>query len=161
MGATAIQWRAVIYGRVLLTAAVYALVVFIAGCVLGTLREFVVVPWVGRALALWIELPVMVVICYEVADRLLVRRTSAIFIGALALPILVGLETALAQVLNGDRSGTHWLLNQEIGALTVTLAGLAIFAAMPVFVGRMRFGEPISRRRDSLSPRRSIAADQR
>lgn len=124
-----------------IVAWLYAMIVFLAGCVLGTLRETAAVPVLGQVVAIWIELPVMTLICYQAAARLLVRGTDSRAVGLLAVPILLLFEFALGRAVRGTTSVEACLLQQEGGVLALTLAGFAILAAMPTVAAR-RIGRP-------------------
>ncbi len=119
-----------------IVAWLYAVIVFLAGCLLGTIRETAAVPVLGRVVAIWIELPVMALICYQVAARVLVRGTDARAVGLLAVPVLLLFEFALARAVRGTTSVEAWLVQQEGGVLALTLASLAILAAMPAVAAR-------------------------
>lgn len=118
---------------------VYFALVYLAGFVLGPLRELVVAPSTGRPLAVLVEAPLMIAAMW-IAARWVVRRFA---MGAEARPrLLAGLtgfsflmlaEAALSSILRG------WTVGQWLGHF-VTLEGAIslglylLFAAMPMLV---------------------------
>lgn len=128
------------------TAAIlYFAIVFAAGFMLGTLRVMALEPCVGRASAVLIELPFMLVISFF-ACRFAVTRCEVpakIFprsvMGALAFLLLIAAELALAMTLSGASFETA--LTQLAEPVNWPgLAGQVLFGAMPVLILARRTG---------------------
>jgi len=135
--------------RVLKAGAVYFLIMFGVGWILGPIRELWAVPRFGRLTGVLLEAVIMLVVM-AVSARWVIRRFhvkptfgSTISIGLVALGILVPAELA----------GVVWVrglsLHEYLGSF-VTAPGLVsllmflLFAAMPTLVvraGRGRVGE--------------------
>ena len=75
--------------------ALYFIVVFIAGFILGTLRELVLVPMAGRTIGVVIELAIMLTVSWIVCGRIIRRlrvasdRNGRIVMGASAFVLLI------------------------------------------------------------------------
>ena len=119
----------------------YFAVVFGLGIVLGILRISFLVPRFGERLAELAEMPVMflviVVSARSVTRRLAIPPFSSarLGMGVLALGLLLAAELGLAVALQ-DRSLAEYIASRDPVSGSVYLAMLALFAAMPVLVGR-------------------------
>jgi hypothetical protein len=119
----------------------YFAVVFGLGFVLGILRISFLVPRFGERLAELAEMPVMflviVVSARSVTRRLAIPPFSSarLGMGVLALGLLLAAELVLAVALQ-DRSLAEYIASRDPVSGTVYLVMLALFAAMPVLVGR-------------------------
>jgi hypothetical protein len=130
MKADAMMPRAVIAGLI------YFAIVFVIGFGLGALRVLVIAPQLGTALAVLIELPVILGACWLVSARVtraLIApgdRLAALVMGAVAFLCLMTAELVLGGVGFGRTLAdqlAHWLTFP--GA--VGLAGQIAFAAFP------------------------------
>ena len=120
---------------------VYFALIFAAGFLLGTLRVFVVLPHLGPTIAVLIELPVILAICWFAAkwiiEKLAVPAVAAdrLLMGAIAFVLLMLAETVLAaagvgQMLVGDLT----ILATPQGV--IGLAGQMFFALFPYLLLR-------------------------
>lgn len=88
--------------------AIFGAVMFAAGFVLGAIRTFALVPWLGEVPAVLVELPVMLALSWLVAGWLMARAPgalpsvrAALAMGAVALATLWALELAMVVWLFG------------------------------------------------------------
>jgi hypothetical protein len=123
----------------------YFSLVFGAGFVMGTIRVPFLVPRLGERMAELTEMPFMLVVIV-LAARFITQRfalpTTALVrlsAGFLALGLLVAAELLLAVALQ-DRSLGEYVGSRDPVSGTVYLAMLALFAAMPLLICRLRFG---------------------
>jgi hypothetical protein len=129
-------WRA--------SAAVVA-IAMTAGTVLGTVRELVIRRWLSEDIALALETPPMLVVCWFAirwaTRRFEVERTTVarLWMGGAILVLQVLAEDLLTRVLRGGSVFAHWGTYRP-AALALTAAGLLAFAAMPLF--QLRVGPP-------------------
>ena len=126
--------------RALISAAVYFLVLFALGFVLGTVRVVFVIPRFGQLAATLAELPVMLVaayfICHWVLRHWLVPwRYEIRWAMVLLFLVLLGAFETLLGLMLGRTLSDQWaaLLTYAglLGLLAQVIAGL-----LPVFVGR-------------------------
>ncbi len=115
------------------------MVTFIAGFVLGTVRQLVVAPVAGEAAAVALEAPFMLVVAF-VAARWVVSRYRLppkldvrAGVGLIALTLLLSTEVAAAGALRG------WTVSEWIGhfgtpAGMLSLLLFLLFAAMPTIL---------------------------
>lgn len=125
--------------RQLAAAGLYFALVYAAGFVLGSLRELVVVPILGRVGGVLVEAPLMIV-AMVLAARFVVRRlavppdmASRAAVGLVAFGLLMIAEAAMSGILRG------WTLGQWLGHFAsiegiISLALFLLFAAMPMLV---------------------------
>jgi hypothetical protein len=114
---------------VLRAGASYFALVFGAGFLLGSVRVPLLVPRLGERAAELLEAPVMLVVIF-LAARYVVRRfglaaETSIFVGLLALALLLGAEV----VLSAAMGRSVWDRDPVSGA--VFLASLLLYAALP------------------------------
>jgi hypothetical protein len=122
--------------RVAAVGAGYFAAVFAAGFVLGVARTLVLEPWLGRLLAVAIELPLMLAWAWWVCSRLLQRRPPATLptaaaVGTVAFALLMLAEAALSTLLAGRSPAEHLALYRE-PAHALGLLGQLAFAAWPL-----------------------------
>jgi hypothetical protein len=127
-------------------AAVYVLLVFGAGFVLGPIRVFLLEPRVGTRAAELIEMPVMLAVIV-LAARFGLRRFGAGLAGSglaaagiLALLALLGAELAVGMALRGLSAAAVFLERDPVSGTAYHLS-LALFAALPWLLGRHRSGD--------------------
>ena len=113
----------------------YFAAVFAAGFGLGVLRTTFLTPWVGRPIAVALELPVILGISWWVSGRILRRapmtRAEAMAMGAVAFALLMLGEALVSTQLMGRSLPEHFALyarpTQWMG-----LAGQIAFALFPL-----------------------------
>jgi hypothetical protein len=102
--------------------ALYAIVVFSIGFILGTIRVLLVAPRQGETTAVIIEAPIMLAlswfVCRWCVDRLNARRTIPIrsLISLVALLVLISTEVRLGAVLGrslADQLATYGSLRER------------------------------------------------
>lgn len=124
-------------------AAIYFLLSFAAGFVLGVAREFLLVPRFGSTVAVMIEAPAMLLACIAAArwtvGRFMVPPAAGprLQMGAIAFGLLIVAEVAGSMALRGMtlsdyvgqyRSAEGW----------ISLAMFLIYALLPMAVHRAR-----------------------
>jgi hypothetical protein len=119
----------------------YFALVFGAGFVLGPIRILWAVPRFGERMAELMEAPIMFVVV-RVASGWLVRRlavpsnpSSRLGMSCIALGLLLVAEFTLVLWLRG-LSIREYLATRDPVSGTVYYGMLAVFAVMPLFVGR-------------------------
>jgi hypothetical protein len=130
--------------------ALYAIIVFLIGFILGTIRVLLLVPRLGETTAVLVEAPVMLAaswfVCRWCVDRLYVRRTvlARSLMGLVAFAVLMSAEVGLGAVLGrsiADQLATYGSLAGALG-----LAAQVIFAILPVIQIWRRFDKALDRR---------------
>ncbi len=123
--------------RAAVAGAVYFLILFLIGFVLGAIRVLTIVPRLGDVVAVPLELPLMLVASWLVC-RLLTRRmavaasvTPRLVMGATGFVLLMLAECALGFI------GFGRSLNMQLAALAqpaglIGLAGQIAFGAIPL-----------------------------
>ena len=121
--------------RELKAAILYVLAAFGLGFLLGPIREFLLVPAMGRLAALLVELPVMLGFCWWIAPRIIRRcgvppGEARLRMGFAALSLLLALEFFTGVALRGwDLQA--WLTDFARAPGLVTLLAYLIFALLP------------------------------
>ena len=129
--------------------ALYAIIVFLIGFILGTIRVLLVAPRLGETTAVILEAPMMLAaswfVCRWCVDRLDVRRTvpARLLMGLVAFLVLMSAEVDLGVVL--DRSIIDQLAMHKSASGAIGLAAQVIFAIFPVLQVWRRFGKPLDR----------------
>jgi len=129
--------------------ALYAIIVFLIGFILGTIRVLLVAPRLGETTAVILEAPMMLAaswfVCRWCVDRLDVRRTvpARLLMGLVAFLVLMSAEVELGIVL--DRSIVDQLAMYKSPSGAIGLAAQVIFAIFPVLQVWRRFGKPLDR----------------
>ncbi|UPY37101.1 hypothetical protein [Sediminicoccus sp. KRV36] len=120
-------------------AVLYVLAAFGAGFLLGPMREFLLVPIMGRLLALFVELPLLLGFCGWVAPRI-IRRCGVppggarLRMGFAALALLLTLEFFTGVALRGwDLRG--WAADFATLPGLLTLLAYLVFALLPRWAG--------------------------
>jgi len=126
----------------LIAGAVYFVLVFAVGFVLGFIRVLWVVPAVGVMWAELIEAPLMLV-AILLAARWTVRKLGVppttrarLGMGLVALGLLLCTELTLVLWLQGI-SIAEYVANREPVSGTVYLVMLGVFAVMPLLIARL------------------------
>ncbi len=131
--------------RTLKAGMAYFSLAFGAGFVLGAIRVTFLVPRLGERIAELIEMPFMLVVIFLAArfitQRFTLPATAPVRLGAglIALALLIAAELLLAVALQ-DQSLGDYVSSRDPVSGTVYLAMLVLFAAMPLLIGRWRFG---------------------
>ena len=117
-------------------AALYVVMVFAAGFVLGTLRVLVVEPAFGPVIAVLLELPVLLVISWLVCTRIVgwfsipATTIDRLAMGALAFGLLMIIETLFGLAFGrpvSEQLSAYATLAGQLG-----LAGQIGFALVPL-----------------------------
>ena len=135
--------------RIVLAAFSYFLIVFTAGFILGAMRMFIFAPYLGNAVAVVLEVPIMLSISWYVCRAIIARagiparRAHGLVMGGLAFALLMVAEVAISVVLLGRTFAQHVAGYAATGSM-VGLAAQIAFALFPA----LQLGT-------SASPRRS------
>lgn len=134
--------------RTIEAGVVYFALVFSAGFVLGSIRVPFLVPSLGERVAELIEMPFMFAVVL-VSARFITRHfnlpadiLARLGAGLLALGLVVAAEVLLAVAFQ-DRTLGEYVASRDPVSGTVYLAMLALFAAMPLVLGRSRSGSRV------------------
>jgi hypothetical protein len=128
--------------RAITAGALFAIIVFVIGSILGTIRVLLVAPRLGETLAVIVEAPLILAASWFVrrwcVDRLDVRRTvrTRSLMGLAAFLVLTEAEIGLGAVLG--QSLMHQLAAYGSTAGAIGLAGQVVFAMFPVI--QIRWG---------------------
>jgi len=125
--------------KILKAGALYFLLVFGAGFILGPVRLFFAVPRLGTRMAELMEIPIMIAVIF-VAARWIVRYLEIPFtpgsrlgMGCIALGLLLGAEFGFVLWLQGI-SIQEYLATRDPVSGTVYYISLGVFAIMPLLV---------------------------
>jgi len=116
--------------------ALYAIIVFLIGFILGTIRVLLVAPRLGETMAVIIEAPMILAaswfVCRWCVDRLDVEPTvpARSLMGLVAFLVLMSFEVGLGAVF--DRSLVDQVAIYGSLAGSIGLAAQVIFAMFPV-----------------------------
>jgi hypothetical protein len=116
--------------------AFYAIIVFLIGFILGTIRVLLLAPRLGEATAVIVEVPIMLTaswfVCRWCVDRLDVRRTvpARSLMGLVAFLVLMSAEVGLGAVFGRSLADQLAIYRSLAGA--IGLAAQVIFAIFPV-----------------------------
>jgi hypothetical protein len=130
-----------------LTGLAYFAVVFAAGFVLGALRVFLLIPWVGEFAAVLIELPVILLVAWVACGRLVEafdvpsQLAPRLVMGGVAFLTLMGAELGLSVLAFGRTVADHLAQYHEAHAL-LGLAGQVVFGLFPATQLRRDKGRP-------------------
>ena len=125
--------------------AFYAVIVFLIGFILGTIRILLVVPRLGETIAVIFEAPVILAaswfVCRWCVKRFNVTRTvpARSLMGLVAFLVLISAEFALGAVLGRFLADQLAAYKSPPGA--IGLGAQMIFAIFPVIQVLRRFGE--------------------
>jgi len=128
--------------RILKTAALYFLLVFGVGFILGTGRVLIAVPLLGERVAELLEMPLMLAVIVASAGRVVRhkldgRQSSALSVGFTAMGLVLLADLAVGMWLRG-MSVTEVFLNRDPVAGAVYYATLLLFAVMPALINRFK-----------------------
>jgi hypothetical protein len=122
--------------------ALYAIVVFLIGFILGTVRILLLAPRLGETTVVIIEAPIILAaswfVCRWCVDRFDVRRTvpARSLIGLVAFLVLMSVEVGVGAIFG--RSLGAQLAAYGSAAGVIGLAAQVIFAMFPVIQGWRR-----------------------
>jgi hypothetical protein len=124
--------------RDLRAAILYVLAAFGMGFLLGPLREFLLAPALGRLLALFVELPLLLGFCAWIAPRIIRRcrippGEARLRMGFAALALLLVLEFTIGVALRGWDLQS-WIADFATLPGLVTLLAYLVFALLPRWV---------------------------
>ena len=112
----------------------YYAIVFSIAFALGVTRTLVIAPALGATIAVLIEVPLLVVVSWLAARRLLKDRPFALWqraiIGAIAFALTIASEVILAQLIRGQGI-SEWAAEVARPLGLVGLAGQIVFGLMP------------------------------
>jgi hypothetical protein len=123
--------------------AIYAVIVFLIGFVLGTIRILLVAPRLGDTPAVILETPIILAaswfVCRGCVGRFRVRRRVGLrfVMCAVAFLVLMAAEFALGELVFG-RSLVEQLAGYGSTPGVIGLAAQIVFAAFPVMQVKMR-----------------------
>lgn len=123
--------------RAVPAGAVYFLLVFLAGFVLGTFRVLVLIAWTGELAAVLLELPVMLGLSWALAGVLVARFAvpatglARAVMGVVGFTLLLAAEMLLAVTVFGQQVAAH-LAHYTTLPGAVGLAGQVGFGLMPL-----------------------------
>jgi hypothetical protein len=126
------RWRAA-----LMAGAVYFVLIFLLGFLLGTVRTILVGESGDRLRAVLIELPIMLAaswfVCGQVVRRCAVADAPAprLAMGGFAFALLMLAELGVGALLFGRTPAEHFLLYRE-ASYAIGLVAQVLFAAMPL-----------------------------
>ena len=109
--------------------------VFAAGFLLGSIRVLAIIPRIGEAAAVGLELPIMVALSWIVCWRLIAlfdvaeMLTPRLVMGGLAFGILMLAEIGVSTLVLGRTVSEHFEQYREL----LTLLGLAMQIAFAMF----------------------------
>lgn len=127
--------------QILKAGVLYFALVFGAGFVLGTIRTLWVVPRVGTRIAELMETPVMLVVTIVAARWIVLRLavpptpSARLGMGCIALLLLLVAEFGFVLWLRGLPIKQYLAARDPVSG-TVYYVMLAVFAVMPLLVGR-------------------------
>lgn len=117
----------------------YYAIVFSIAFLLGVARTLVIAPTFGVTVAVLLEVPLLVVVSWLAAQRLLKGSLLALCqratMGALAFVLTMASEVILAQLLRGQGI-VDWAGDVVRPLGLVGLAGQIVFGLMPLLVGK-------------------------
>ncbi len=128
--------------RILKTAALYFLLVFGAGFLLGIGRVLLVVPLLGERVAELLEMPLMLGVIvatarWVVRHKLDARQFSALCVGFIALGFVLMADLAVGIWLRGMPAAEVYL-NRDPVSGAAYYAALLLFAVMPAILAHLR-----------------------
>jgi hypothetical protein len=128
--------------RATTAGALYAIVVFSIGFILGAIRVLPLAPRLGETIAVILEAPLMLAaswfVCRWCVDRLDVRRTvpARSLMGLVAFLVLMSVEVGMGAMFG--RSLADQLAAYKLPFGAIGLAAQVIFAMLPVIHGWRR-----------------------
>ena len=131
--------------RIIKVGALYFAAVFAVGFLLGVIRTLWVVPRLGNRVAELIEAPIMLLVVFLAAGRIVRRHPELpvwkdwLTAGLLALAFLLAVEFTVVLWLR-DLSLAQYFASRDPVSSTVYVALLGAFAVMPFLVFRHRRG---------------------
>jgi hypothetical protein len=125
----------------------YFLVVFGFAFATGMTRELFIAPRLGSVTAVFLEIPILVLVSWIVARRLVGKRPFVLYeramMGATGFALTMASEAALAMLLRGQTL-TEWAATVFSPLGLAGLCSQIAFAIMPILVGRTRTQSPHS-----------------
>ncbi len=115
------------------------MIVFGIGFLLGTIRIFLLLPWIGETAAVALELPVMLLASWMVAGTIVRRQKIPAELGVragmglVAFGCLQAMEVLLSVLVFGNTLADH-VTHFTTLAGALGLGGQVMFAAMPLLV---------------------------
>ncbi|WP_242101604.1 hypothetical protein [Lysobacter sp. M2-1] len=124
--------------RTLKAGALYFVLVFGAGFVLGSIRVPFLVPRLGARFAELLEMPVMLAVVFMAARYVIRRyaladRRTRLLMGTIALVLLASAELLLAFLMTGA-SPSAYVASRDPVSGSAFLAMLVLFAVLPALL---------------------------
>jgi len=124
---------------VITRGTLYFAAVFAFAFVMGVFRTLVVAPRIGATAAVCIEIPIILIVSWIVARRLLRNRSFSLgqraVIGAIAFVLTMASEAILSILIRGEGVSV-WAASVFTPLGLLGLAGQIGFAIIPLFAGR-------------------------
>lgn len=128
-------------------AILYFLMVYAAGFSFGTIREFLLTPFLGLTRGILIEAPFLIITSFYAA-LLVLRRTPPsaaagyfLSVGAIALTLLLIAEEAMSWTLRGMSVFSLWA-RMPLLAAQANYVTMVFFLLMPFLVGKSEYRHP-------------------
>lgn len=131
------EWPGHDLRRAVLAGLAYFAVVFAAGFVLGTLRVFLLIPWLGETTAVLIELPAILAVAWVACRRLIAafdvpsRLARRLVMGGVAFLTLMVAELGLSVLAFERTVADHLDQYREVHAF-LGFAGQVAFGLFPL-----------------------------
>lgn len=123
---------------VIITAIAYFVTVFAFAFAMGVARILVIAPLIGTTAAVLVEVPILLVVSWVIARRLLRDRDLTlrplIAVGTIAFVLTMASEAMLSELMRGQIAG-EWAATVATPIGLVGLAGQLGFAAIPALIG--------------------------
>jgi hypothetical protein len=125
---------------ILRAGIIYGLIIFGLGFLLGTLRVLLIAPQLGEAMAVIVELPIMLLACWLAAGWTVRRyrpatRDAALLIGVVGFAVLMLGELAVALTLFG-LTPAGWIASFGMPTAQLGLIAQLIAVAFPLIHAR-------------------------
>lgn len=127
--------------KILTTSLIYFGLMFATGFALAPVRILLLAPRLGERLAELVELPLMILISWQLAAWLMCRRMmpyrrwQRLYVGVLALMLMLLAEFWVVVFMRELTLAEHFATRDPMAALAYYIS-LFLFAAMPAWVAK-------------------------